>query len=320
MNRRRLLTGLAGLGITGGSAWVALNGLSEDDGLPKRVETIRARGSTDGTMQVPVPDTVTVIDLFATWCTPCKKQMTALTKLHEEYGGNVRFVFITNERIGGTLTKVGRPLGGGEIRRKLDPGLDPSSSVTAALNAGDSRSSASRHRTERSRGRITAWRASTRSHANRGGRKGMSASTLLPTIAFAASAGIATFFAPGVSAASRLHRLLPATAGRREGFVGTAARYRCRSRRTRHTGRGRTRRLRGGAGTHPISHVVRTHRGRRPPRRRSPRRRGKTADGSRPAPGTPGIDDRVRPLRRRVRVSRRRAVSHRSSSASSPRR
>lgn len=136
MNRRRLLTGIAGLGITGGSAWVALNGLSDDDGLPKRVETMRARGSNSGSVRVPVPDTVTVIDLFATWCTPCKKQMTALTKLHREYGDDVRFVSITNERIGGTLTKEDvrswwRKNGG-----RWTLGLDPDSEVMAALNAG----------------------------------------------------------------------------------------------------------------------------------------------------------------------------------------
>ncbi|WP_231185861.1 TlpA disulfide reductase family protein [Haladaptatus sp. DYF46] len=136
MNRRRLLTGLAGLGITGGSAWVALNGLSEDDGLPKRVETIRARGSTAGTVQVPVSDTVTVIDLFATWCTPCKKQMTALTRLHDEYDDEVRFVSITNERIGGTLTKEDVRSWWTENDGNWTLGLDPDSSVMAALNAG----------------------------------------------------------------------------------------------------------------------------------------------------------------------------------------
>jgi thiol-disulfide isomerase/thioredoxin len=136
MNRRRLLTGLAGLGITGGSAWVALNGLSDDDGLPKCVATMRARGSTAGTVQVPVPDTVTVIDLFATWCTPCRKQMTALTKLHDEYDEGVRFVSITNERIGGTLTKGDIRSWWAENDGNWNLGLDPDSSVMAALNAG----------------------------------------------------------------------------------------------------------------------------------------------------------------------------------------
>jgi thiol-disulfide isomerase/thioredoxin len=136
MNRRRLLTGLAGLGITGGSAWVALNGLSEDGGLPKRVETMRARGSAAGTVQVPVSDTVTVIDLFATWCTPCEKQMTALTKLHDEYGDEVRFISITNERIGGTLAKDDVRSWWAKNDGNWTLGLDPDSSVMAALNAG----------------------------------------------------------------------------------------------------------------------------------------------------------------------------------------
>ena len=87
-------------------------------------------------MQVPVPDTVTVIDLFATWCSPCEKQMTALTKLHEEYGRNVRFVSITNERIGGTLTKEDVRSWWAKNDGNWTLGLDPSSSVMAALNAG----------------------------------------------------------------------------------------------------------------------------------------------------------------------------------------
>ncbi|WP_423743713.1 TlpA disulfide reductase family protein (plasmid) [Haladaptatus sp. SPP-AMP-3] len=136
MNRRRLLTGFAGLGITGGSAWVALNGLSDDGGLPKRVETMRAEGSTSGTVQVPAPDTVTIIDLFATWCMPCQEQMEALTKLHDEYGDEVRFVSITNERIGGTLTKDDIRSWWNENDGKWTLGLDPDSSVMAALNAG----------------------------------------------------------------------------------------------------------------------------------------------------------------------------------------
>ncbi len=137
MNRRRLLTGIAGLGITGGSAWVALNGLSGGDGgFPKRVTTMRAQGSNSGSVQVPVSDAVTVIDLFATWCSPCQKQMDALSKAHSKYGEGVRFVSITNERIGGTLTKK-------DIRSwwtKHDGhwtlGLDPNGDVMSALKAG----------------------------------------------------------------------------------------------------------------------------------------------------------------------------------------
>ncbi len=137
MNRRRLLTGLAGLGITGGSAWVALNGLSgDDDGLPKQVETMRARGSKSGSVQVPVSDTVTVIDLFATWCSPCQKQMHALTKAHGEYGDDVRFVSITNERIGGTLTKEDVRSWWTEHGGHWTLGLDPNSEMMSALNAG----------------------------------------------------------------------------------------------------------------------------------------------------------------------------------------
>jgi hypothetical protein len=64
---------MTGLGLTGGSLWVARNGLSgmqprDTDRLPVRVKTLEAEGSSAGETPVPAPDTVTVVDLFATWC------------------------------------------------------------------------------------------------------------------------------------------------------------------------------------------------------------------------------------------------------------
>lgn len=176
MKRRRVLAALLGLGITGGSFWVAENGLPADvDGGPGaqtdspasdgdgssiateqgdspttrdgstttqeaasfsiRVETMEAQGSQAGHVQVPEPNTPTVIDLFATWCSPCKKQMEALGAVHADYGDRVAFVSVTNERIGGTLSQE-------DVRewwRKYDGnwtlGLDPESELMSALGA-----------------------------------------------------------------------------------------------------------------------------------------------------------------------------------------
>ncbi|WP_248898250.1 TlpA family protein disulfide reductase [Haloplanus halobius] len=138
MNRRRVLTALAGIGLTGGSVWAMQNGLPVGDtsGLPVTVETIDASGSEAGQKQIPVPGTPTIIDLFATWCAPCKEQMDALSSVYPEYANRVTFVSVTNERVGGTLSKD-------DIRewwRNHDGnwtvGLDPESDLMSALGAG----------------------------------------------------------------------------------------------------------------------------------------------------------------------------------------
>lgn len=138
MNRRRVLTALAGLGLTGGSLWAVENGLpgNEESALPVQVETIDARGSDAGQTAVPVEGTPTVVDLFATWCVPCRKQMDALSTVHPEFADSVRFVSVTNERVGGTLSRD-------DIRewwRSHDGdwtvGLDPESDLMSALTAG----------------------------------------------------------------------------------------------------------------------------------------------------------------------------------------
>ncbi|WP_435183560.1 TlpA family protein disulfide reductase [Halobellus sp. EA9] len=139
MNRRRVLTALAGLGLTGASALALTDRLpgldGSDSALPLRVETIDARGSTAGQVRVPAPDMPTVVDLFATWCAPCKEQMDALSTVHGEYGDRVAFVSVTNERIGGTLSRA-------DVRewwRTHDGawtvGLDPESDLMSALGA-----------------------------------------------------------------------------------------------------------------------------------------------------------------------------------------
>jgi thiol-disulfide isomerase/thioredoxin len=137
MNRRRLLSTLAGLGLTGGSLLAVSQGFPGGDGaVSARVETVDARGSEAGRVRVPVPGRpVTVLDLFATWCTPCREQMDALRAAHREYGDRVAFLSVTNERVGGTLTRADirewwRRHGG-----NWTVGLDPGSDLMAALGA-----------------------------------------------------------------------------------------------------------------------------------------------------------------------------------------
>jgi thiol-disulfide isomerase/thioredoxin len=139
MNRRRLLTAIGGLGLTGASA-LALGGDlpgagTDDAGLPIRVETMAARGSSAGETRVPVADTPTVIDLFATWCAPCKAQMDGLSTLHSEYDDRVAFVSVTNERVGGTLSRDDIRAWWGRHDGDWTLGLDPASDLMAALGA-----------------------------------------------------------------------------------------------------------------------------------------------------------------------------------------
>jgi thiol-disulfide isomerase/thioredoxin len=119
MKRRQLLAGAGGLALTGGAAWVAFGGGSrallsaaDDDGpgagasgteegpsadYGVTVDTLEAPGSTAGTQRLPVPGTVTLLDLFATWCLPCEAQMESLRAVHDDLGDEVAFVSVTNE-------------------------------------------------------------------------------------------------------------------------------------------------------------------------------------------------------------------------------
>jgi thiol-disulfide isomerase/thioredoxin len=140
VKRREALAGVAGLALTGGSLWVARNGLSTgqpSDGegpLPREVETLDARGSSAGTALVPTPDTVTVVDLFATWCAPCDDQLEILRPLASEYG-SVSFVSVTNERPSETLTREDIARWWAEHGGDWTVGLDPGSDLLAAFGA-----------------------------------------------------------------------------------------------------------------------------------------------------------------------------------------
>ena len=142
MNRRRVLAALAGVGLTGGSAWVARNGVPRPGetgsgaaaGLPREVETLDAPGSTAGTAAVPVPGTPTVVDLFATWCAPCDEQLDELRAVREEYP-DVAFVSVTNERVGDTLTRGDIADWWAEHGGAWTVGVDPGSELLSAFGA-----------------------------------------------------------------------------------------------------------------------------------------------------------------------------------------
>ncbi|ELZ98607.1 TlpA family protein disulfide reductase [Haloferax sulfurifontis] len=128
MRRRALLSLLAGAGVAGvagclgdGSApadatettagaadesteTASATASSEAGDLPLVIDTVDAQGSSAGEVRIPAEGTPTVLDLFATWCAPCVAQMESLRALHDEFGDDVAFVSVTNERLGGGLT------------------------------------------------------------------------------------------------------------------------------------------------------------------------------------------------------------------------
>lgn len=105
MNRRRALAAVAGAATLGAGVWAARRGgPAGDHGLPATVTTLDARGSSAGTVRLPRPDDVTVIDLFATWCPPCDDQLAELAPIADE--GHATVVSVTNERFGGGFDRA----------------------------------------------------------------------------------------------------------------------------------------------------------------------------------------------------------------------
>jgi Thiol-disulfide isomerase and thioredoxins len=155
MRRRGILKAAGGVVLTGGSVIVLQRGVptlsstetqSDTSGgssgtinskttLPIQLSTLRNGESTEGTIQIPTAGMPTIIDLFATWCTPCQTQIDALSTVYDKYNDQVRFVSVTNERIGGTLTRADIRSWWDEHDGKWSVGLDPQSRLMSVLGA-----------------------------------------------------------------------------------------------------------------------------------------------------------------------------------------
>jgi len=112
MRRRELLAGIGGAAVVGAGGYLALSptntGAIESDGRqidPVDVETFETSNSPDGDLTVPVEGSVTVIDLFATWCQPCKPALEALRTVQRDHP-DVQFVSVTNEVLSGDLSRA----------------------------------------------------------------------------------------------------------------------------------------------------------------------------------------------------------------------
>lgn len=107
MRRRDVIAGLGSAGAAVAAGWYVLGGGSSDAKhvAPATIDTVDAPGSTAGTMTVPASGTVTLIDMFATWCAPCELQMRELSAAHETVGDRVQFVSVSTETLGETVTR-----------------------------------------------------------------------------------------------------------------------------------------------------------------------------------------------------------------------
>lgn len=107
MKRRDVIAGLGGLAVLGGGAAVALNAGDRRGGQaiePVELETLDAPGSTAGMATVPERGRVTLVELFATWCTVCQSMMPEMADVNDAVGDEVQFLSVSNEPIGDTVT------------------------------------------------------------------------------------------------------------------------------------------------------------------------------------------------------------------------
>ncbi len=81
----RLLLVLGTLGL----AACGSDGGASSDGLPAAALVSLHDGSTLGAEDIAGP---AVVNLWATWCGPCREELPAFQEVHEELDGTVRFV------------------------------------------------------------------------------------------------------------------------------------------------------------------------------------------------------------------------------------
>ena len=104
MKRRDLLAGIGGLAVVGGGAVVATRSRTEETVEPVTVRQLDSDGSVAGDLRVPQQGQPTLLTVFATWCSVCRRTMPEVVAVHEETA-DVQFVSVTNEAIGQTTTR-----------------------------------------------------------------------------------------------------------------------------------------------------------------------------------------------------------------------
>ncbi len=133
MQRRTAI--VAGLGVVGTLTGVQLLRSREDGAVSEAVRAIDAPGSTAGRLMIPPTGTPAIVDLFATWCAPCATQMRALGAVHRAHGDDVRFISVTNERLGGGFETADIAAWWGEHDGAWTVAIDEGSDVMRAVGA-----------------------------------------------------------------------------------------------------------------------------------------------------------------------------------------
>jgi len=133
MRRRELLAGVGGAAVVGAGGYLALTA-GEERIDPTVIDLFDTSTTAGAELRVPVNGEVTVVDLFATWCQPCKPALDALRTVQAETT-DVAFVSVTNEVLGGELSRDDVLAWWDAYGGAWPVGHDPEGSLLASLGA-----------------------------------------------------------------------------------------------------------------------------------------------------------------------------------------
>lgn len=104
MKRRDLLAGLGGLGVVGAGAVVATRSQTAETVDPVTIEQLDETGTVVGQIQIPEDGKPTLLTVFATWCSTCRRTMPEAIEVYDD-GSETQFVSVTNEAVGQATTR-----------------------------------------------------------------------------------------------------------------------------------------------------------------------------------------------------------------------
>lgn len=133
MRRRDLLAGLGGLAVVGTGAVYVTQSNTGETVEPVTVERLDESGAVAGEMTVPQPAQPTVLTVFATWCSTCRRTMPAVVEVSESVD-EVAFLSVSNEAIGQTTTREDVADWWADHGGDWPVGVDSSLDLTAAFD------------------------------------------------------------------------------------------------------------------------------------------------------------------------------------------